>query len=64
MNINIDYQLILHYHWIIMQVVLCVYVRRESLVLLVPLVAQEPPVCRECLVSVELLVCLVPRERE
>lgn len=37
---------------------------RESLVLLVPLVVLEPPVCRECLVSVELLVSPVQRERE
>lgn len=37
---------------------------RESLVLLVPLAVLEPPVCRECLVSVELLVSPEPRERE
>lgn len=43
---------------------ICVCVYRESLVLLVPPVAREPLVCRECPVSVELLVSPVPRERE
>lgn len=37
---------------------------RESLVLPVPPVVLEPLVCRECLVSVELLVSPVQRERE
>lgn len=29
-----------------------------------PQVLLEPPVCRECPASAELLVCLEPRERE
>jgi len=37
---------------------------RESLVLVVPPVVKDPPVCRECLVSVDLVVCPVSRERE
>lgn len=37
---------------------------RERLVLPVPPVVSEPLVCRECLVSVELLVSPVQRERE
>lgn len=37
---------------------------RERLVLLVPPVVLEPLVCRECLVSAELLVSPVSRERE
>lgn len=37
---------------------------RESLVLLVPLVALEPLDYRECLESAELLVSPVSRERE
>lgn len=39
-------------------------VSRESLVLLVPPVLMEAPECRECLVSVDLLVSLEPGERE
>lgn len=37
---------------------------RESLVLPELPVLLEPPECRECLVSVELLVSLESRERE
>lgn len=45
-----------------MCIFLCAY--RESLVLVVPPVVLEPLVCRECLVSVELLVSPESRERE
>lgn len=41
-----------------------VLVHRESLVSLVPPAVLEPLVCRECPVSVELLVSPVQRERE
>ena len=41
-----------------------VLAHRERLVLVVPPVVSVPLVCRECLVSVEQAVCLVPRERE